>query len=488
MDTTLISFRTWLILVVLMWQDIESVILPTPTDPSMDPHHRLLSHHQSVDPLHNQYQHHHQQYRAEYHHYYQQHHQAQHHQFVQEQQLDLSTNANGNALSETPPLTSSQTTASSSPSSTDVTNIKCEPDSSTSRSQTSNIRGLSSEVTVRISPAASGGGTGGSAGGGSNGSSSGNPTHGDHHSLSVYPSSVGGGGSPTPSGYLHHNGYSPFSSVPLENNNSTKDCYSSAAAAAATSSHQAQYEQHQRLMAASHQNSWVQHHAQHHHHEQYQHQYSGALTILPTTESPLTGTGVTSGSRLSGYGSSESLYHPHHPHSSVSAMSEMGLNRYSQPPQAHQPLHHHHSFSVNVNVMAHGSRIPGAGSVANGQILPPVSGFGLPDPPQPMVPLKKRGRRRWGRKKVTVHTCSYEGCNKTYTKSSHLKAHLRTHTGEKPYLCTWKGCGWKFARSDELTRHFRKHTGDRPFQCRLCERAFSRSDHLALHMKRHISV
>uniref|UniRef100_A0A8B9NXR0 Sp1 transcription factor n=1 Tax=Apteryx owenii TaxID=8824 RepID=A0A8B9NXR0_APTOW len=95
----------------------------------------------------------------------------------------------------------------------------------------------------------------------------------------------------------------------------------------------------------------------------------------------------------------------------------------------------------------------------------------------------KRSSGDPGKKKQ--HICHIPGCGKVYGKTSHLRAHLRWHTGERPFVCSWILCGKRFTRSDELQRHKRTHTGEKKFACPECPKRFMRSDHLSKHIKTH---
>jgi hypothetical protein len=126
------------------------------------------------------------------------------------------------------------------------------------------------------------------------------------------------------------------------------------------------------------------------------------------------------------------------------------------------------------------------GSTHPASLLPNLTIDGTATSPTSAATTAVLSRQTVGIQDEKIHPCTYPGCNKVYSKSSHLKAHLRRHTGEKPFVCTWPGCCWRFSRSDELARHKRSHSGVKPYQCRLCEKRFSRSDHLSKHQKVHL--
>lgn len=78
-------------------------------------------------------------------------------------------------------------------------------------------------------------------------------------------------------------------------------------------------------------------------------------------------------------------------------------------------------------------------------------------------------------------SCSFPGCEKSFSTKYNLQDHTNIHTGQHPYLCKFPNCNGKFKNRGGLFNHSQQHLSSPRFKCLYCNKLFTRNDNCLRH-------
>ncbi|XP_047663784.1 P43 5S RNA-binding protein-like [Tachysurus fulvidraco] len=85
--------------------------------------------------------------------------------------------------------------------------------------------------------------------------------------------------------------------------------------------------------------------------------------------------------------------------------------------------------------------------------------------------------------RLQLFNCGHADCGATFTRKWRLEEHENKHTGARPYECPVDGCERRFSRRSHLSRHALTHKGK---LVRCCEPSCTKTFYSTYRMKRHV--